>query len=84
MTDWNRFEIPIPISEYSLIPGVQVKVQHTYGLASDPKTTTYNVLIGEVNDNGGRCDCCDLNKEGACVVLAERVLVATGLLEAEE
>lgn len=50
--DWTRFETPVPIGSYDLIPGAQIEVEYTDGLASDPRRVRETYLIGEVNDKG--------------------------------
>lgn len=80
-TNWTRFETPIPINLYDITPGVQIEVEYTYGAAASPKKMRATYLIGDTNEKGGRCECCGLDRESNCVVLAERVLVDPVLLE---
>lgn len=80
MENWNVFESPVPLKEYKLTPGVQIRVRSkTFGrlhIAPEEQEGEAELLIGEVNELGGLCDDCRLHPD--TVVIADRVLVRLG------
>lgn len=72
---WTIFDKPIPVKQYGYDPGVQIRIEYKEGLASNPGVIIEELLIGEINAEGGTCDDCSIFHYKDCVVIASRKLI---------
>jgi hypothetical protein len=73
MSEWNKFDPPIPVEHYTLSVGTYIRIKYIDGLMSHPVWVTRDLLIGDINKDGGLCDDCSIYRLSDCVVLAEKV-----------
>ena len=70
---WVEFDRPVQFRDFThkLYPGQKIRVRETLGLASAPYEYEDVYTVGDINDLGGRCDCCPV--AGNALVVAEYI-----------